>query len=313
MTRPRRTTTTAQRVAAVVVGVLVALPLAFAALLATAAPAEASTYRYWTYWWGGDTGKSKPGWTFAKVGPAGHSVQDTWVLGWRFATSRSTTGSAPPRQSSDFATLCPTLAPVAGSVRVALVVDYGTTADAPPGQRPPSTTSVRVECVRIAGSPKGTDVLRAAKPPVTVRSENGLICALDGYPRHECAPVVPDPTPTPTATKRSTVPSSSPGAPRARSTPARVPSPSSSSAGALPTTGATSSPVATSPTPPSSSPTDAAAAAPEPTESQLPAVAGAPASSEQPSGSPVGLVVGAVVVTAIAGSAWFTSRRRGLG
>ena len=312
MTPSRRTTTPAQRVAAVVVGVLVAVPLALVALLAAAAPAEASTYRYWTYWWGDDTGKTKPGWTFAKVGPAGHTVQDTWVLGWRFATSRSTTGSAPPRQSSDFTTLCPRLAPVAGSVRVALVIDYGTSADAPPGQRPPTTTSVRVECLTIAGSPRGTDVLRDAKPPVQVRSENGLICALDGYPRDECAPVVPDPvpTPTPTATKLSTVASPSPGAPRARSTPTPGTSTSSSGAAALPTTGASTSPVAVASG--SASPTDTAAGSAEPSESELPAVAGAPASSEQPSGSPVGLAVGSLVVAAIGGSAWFTSRRRGL-
>jgi hypothetical protein len=313
MTPGRRSTTTAQRVAAVVVGVLVAVPLALAALLATAGPAEAATYRYWTYWWGGETGKAKPGWTFAKVGPAGHTVQDTWVLGWRFATSRSTTGSAPPRQSSDFATLCPRLAPVAGSVRVALVIDYGTAADAPPGQGPPTTSSVRVECLTIAGTPKGTDVLRDATPPVRVRSENGLICALDGYPRNECAPVVADPAPTPTATRtRAPSATSTPGAPRARSTPA--PSSSSavtSSAAGLPTTGATAaSTTATASPSVSSSTTSSGTAAADPGESDLPAVAGAPASSEQPTGNPVGLAVGGVVIAAIAGSAWLTSRRR---
>jgi hypothetical protein len=318
MTSARRPTTSAQRVAAVVAGVLVAVPLVLVALLATAGPAQASTYRYWTYWWGSDTGKSSAGWTFAKVGPAGHAVGDTWVLGWRFATSRSTTGTARPRQSPDFATLCPRLAPVAGSVRVALVIDYGTTADAPPQQKPPTTASVRVECLTIPGSPRGSDVLRDVSPnPVQVRSENGLICALDGYPKGECAPVVPDPTPTPTpkptaAKPRASSSTGSGGAPTARS----LASPTSSSASASPaplaTTGgsaATSSaaaPAASGPTPSVSGSTDLS-------ESALPAVAGAPAPEAQSSGSPVGLVVGGLVVAAVAGSAWWTSRRRRLG
>ena len=315
MTSARRPTTTAHRVAAVVVGVLVALPLTLVALLATAAPAQASTYRYWTYWWGSSTGKSSTGWTFAKVGPAGHAVGDTWVLGWRFATSRSTTATARPRQSPDFATLCPRLAPVAGSVRVALVIDYGTTADAPPRQTPPTTSSVRVECVTIAGSPRGSDVLRDVSPPVAVRSENGLICALDGYPKGECAPVVPDPTPTPkptTAKPRATASTGAGGAPTARSLASPSATPAASGPAPLPTTGggaATSSAAA----PATSGSTSPASGSTDQGEPTLPAVAGAPTPDAQSSGSPVGLVVGGLVVATVAGSAWWTSRRRRLG
>jgi hypothetical protein len=316
MTHRRRTTTTAQRVAAVVVGVLVAVPLALVTLLATAGPAQASTYRYWTYWWGADSGSGSTGWTFAKVGPAGHAVGDGWVLGWRFATSRSTTGSARPRQSPDFATLCPHLAPVSGSVRVALVVDYGTTTDAPPGQKPPTTSSVRVECVTIAGSPRGSDVLRDVTPPVSVRSENGLICALDAYPRGECAPVVPDPTRTPTpqpttSALRAISAAGSGGAPSARSVPGTTSARPTTGTAPLASTGAsetTSASGSSAPSPSSSSGSGAA----DPGESVLPAVAGAPSSREQTSGSPLGLVAGGAVVAALAGSAWWTSRRRRL-
>jgi hypothetical protein len=312
MTTPRRTTTPAQRVAAVVVGVLVAVPLGLAALIATAAPAQATTYRYWTYWWGSGTGKSGPGWTFAKVGPAGHRVADTWVLGWRFSTTSSSSGGAKPRQSADFATLCPSLAtPVDGQVRVALVVDYGTTADAPPGQRPPSTTTVRVECLTVGASSTGVGVLNAAG--VTVRSQNGLICALDGYPKGECAPAIADPVPTPTAAapRPSTTSRSTPAA----TTRSAVPSPArSSTAVALATTGpstagspAARSSAAVAPTSGTSgTPTDA----PDDAGAVLPAAAGAPASTVAPAGSPVGLVVGGLVVAAIALSAWWTSRRR---
>jgi hypothetical protein len=243
-------------------------------------------------------------------------VGDTWVLGWRFATSRSTTATARPRQSPDFATLCPRLAPVVGSVRVALVIDYGTTADAPAGQKPPTTTSVRVECVTIAGSPRGSDVLRAASPPVAVRSQNGLICALDGYPRGECAPVVPDPTPTPTpkpttATPRATSTVGSGGAPTARSL-ASPASTRSASAAPLPTTGTAASASSSAAAPAASGASPSGSVSADPGESVLPAVAGAPTPDVQGSGSPVGLLVGALVVAAIGGSAWWTTRRRGL-
>ena len=305
MSRARRTTTAAHRAAAVVVGVLVALPLALAAVLASAAPAEASTYRYWTYWWGSGTGKTASGWTFAQVGPAGHRVDDTWVLGWRFATT-STVGSTPPRQSADFATLCPGLsAPVTGSVRVALVIDYGTTADAPPGQTPPTTSTVRRECLTVAAGSRGVDVLRAAG--VTVRSENGLICALDGYPVGECAPVVPDPTPTATPTRTRTAAATA-STSAARPSPARSPARTSAAASGPSASATTALAVAASV---SSTPSETPTGTPTPTEQTLPAAAGAPAAGQQSAGSPAGLVVGGAVVAGIAGSAWWTSRRRG--
>jgi hypothetical protein len=301
MSRARRTTTAARRAATVVVGVLVALPLALVTLLAAAVPAEASTYRYWTYWWGSGTGKAAAGWTFAQVGPAGHRVGDAWVLGWRFATT-STVGGTPPRQSADFATLCPGLSTTAsGSVRVALVVDYGTTADAPPGQTPPTTSTVRRECLSVPAGSSGADVLRQASVPV--RSENGLLCALDGYPVGECAPVVADPAPSPTRTTSPTTPAS------ARSTrPAVSPaSPTRTPGAATPATTSAAALVAPRTPTASMSPTAPASTA-EPT---LPAAAGEPAGSASPAGSPAGLVVGAAVVAGIAGSAWWTARRRG--
>ena len=70
-----RRTTAAQRIAAVVVGLVTVLPLAGVALVSGAAPASASTYRYWTYWWGTDTGKPHSGWKFASQGPASSEVK----------------------------------------------------------------------------------------------------------------------------------------------------------------------------------------------------------------------------------------------
>jgi len=363
VTRGRRTTTVAQHATTVVAGVLVAVGLVLAAVL-SAAPAEASTYRYWTYWWGSGSGKTAQGWTFAQVGPAGHRVNDTWVLGWRYETSTTTTASERPRQSPDFAALCPSLAAVAGQDRVAVVVDYGTATDAPPGQSPPSTSTVRVECLTLPASPQhqtGVQALAAAN--VTVRSENGLVCALDGYPVGECAPVIPDPvasSPSPSPSPSASGPPPSTGAPSTAGTapaaaasrtpvsatptpvtsgrasapggPSRTSTASSSAAvsvsSARPASAAGSPASATSPATPASA-TVSAATTPGPTDATgsgaggsdpsvstdalLPAAAGAPATAPQPSGSPVGLLVGATVVALIAGSAWWTSRRRGPG
>lgn len=302
MTRARRTATAA--LVAVAVGVLACL-----VSWAAAAPAEATTYRYWTYWWGSGTGKAGSGWTFAQVGPAGHRVNDTWVLGWRFSTTSSTTGGAKPRQSSTFETLCPSLAsPVDGQDRVALVIDYGTTADAPPGQAPPTTSSVRVECLTLPSSPHATGAGVLSAAGVSIRSEGGLICALDGYPRGECAPVVADPSPTPTPK-----PSSARPAPTAtaRTSPTGSASPANAAPAATTTPSAAVAPTTGAPTLTASA---AAVALPSTdgspsADETLPAVSGAPAPAA-PAGSPVASALGVAAVVALAGLAFWLSRRR---
>ena len=82
MRTPRRVTAAALAVA--VLGVPVTLVLA----VALAPAAEASTYRYWSYWWGERPDRSAT-WQYASQGPATHTVADTWVLGWRFASVTS--------------------------------------------------------------------------------------------------------------------------------------------------------------------------------------------------------------------------------
>jgi len=312
MTTRRRTTATAHHVAVVVVGVLLALPLALAVVVGTAAPAQATTYRYWTYWWGANPGKAAQSWTFAQVGPAGHRVNDTWVLGWRFATSTTTTGSATPRESPDFATLCPSLpSPVVDHDRVALVVDYGATADAPPGQKPPSTSTARVECLTLPSTPQHeTGVQALAAAGVTVRGENGLICGLDGYPVGECAPAIADPVATTRAPTPTTTTARASSARPTSSSPTSDPKPSASSG---PASASSVVAAATTTAPPSASAPSGPGTTPAASESVLAAAAGAPADAQPSTGSPVGLLVGGAVVALVAGSAWATSRRRGPG
>lgn len=310
---------------------LVGVLAAIAALLLPAvwaAPAQAATYRYWTYWWGSGTGPAHTGWMFAPQGPASHGVADTWVLGWRFATS-TTRGGTPPRALPGYADLCPGTSPQQGSVRVALVIDYGTAADAPPGEQPPTTTAVRRECLVLPASPRPTGVtaLADATPPVVVRTDgNGLICGLDGYPRTECAPVIPDPAPTPTRTATPAPTAGGAGTAAGRS-PTASARPASSPAGSRSPTTAASSPARSSTSPtaratgtaaPAATAAATAAGVPltggEPAPSAtLPAVAGAPqGSAGSTSGAgPLGVVAGVVLVGGVGLAAWWSTRRPG--
>ena len=148
-----------------------------------AAPgAQAAAYRYWTYWQ-----ESGGEWSFATAGPASTVPADGSVEGWRFAvtTQAGSAGDAPGVVPS-FAEICGGLPAAAGSKRVALVVDMGPEQIAPPGQAPPTRI---IACTEVAADATGYQVLRSA---TTVRTENGLICGIDGYPTGECAPVVDD-------------------------------------------------------------------------------------------------------------------------
>lgn len=190
MTRFRVVTTTAAILATVVVG---AAPGA-AAMVPTAA------YRYWTYW------VAEPGestWTFASAGPASLIPADGSVQGWRFAvTTAAGTASSQPRTAPSFADICADTPATDGSKRVALVIDPGTGADAPPGQLP---GDVQTSCVVADTDATGYQITRSV---TTVRAEgSGLVCGVGGYPTGECAPVVDEPSassPAPTTSAAAT-------------------------------------------------------------------------------------------------------------
>lgn len=166
--------------------VAVTAVLAAAAAIAVAtsitSPAQAASYRYWTYWQG-----AADGWTFATAGPASTIPADGAVEGWRFAvTSAAGQAGDAPRSAADFDAICSSTPAEDGDKRVALVVDPGDATSAPAGQTPPSAL---VSCVVIEQDATGYEVLRSA---LEVRTEDGLVCGIDGYPAGECAPVVED-------------------------------------------------------------------------------------------------------------------------
>ena len=307
MGRARRGPVAVRASAATVLGVLVGLG-GLAVSVATAPAAQATTYRYWTYW-SGERPAGPATWTFSSRGPASDVVTDGTVLGWRFAVT-SQAGSTQPRQSAGLADLCPALVePVTGRTRVALVVDYGTQVDAPAGQTPPLSGSVRVECLTFASGARVTGVTVLDEAGVTVRTENGLLCALDSYPRGECAPVVSTSRPSASASRTPTRTAS----PR--------PSTSATDRSATPTASSTRSPTASATaaaTSASASPTSAstpmsatASTTTAPSDETLPAVSGSPAVADVSSNGAAGFVAGAVLVAGVGAAAWWTSRRRG--
>jgi hypothetical protein len=173
------TTTHPRRAAALLITFLTAA----LAAVALAAPAQAAAYRYWSYWQGA-TGT----WVAAQTGPGDHTLVDSDVQGWRF-TITTDMPSQPPDNAPVFADLCPDLAAAgatSGEVRVAVVIDAGYTADAPEGQTPPGDV---VSCVTV---PEGSTGNQALAKAGAITEENGLVCAINGYPEGECGAEVSD-------------------------------------------------------------------------------------------------------------------------
>jgi hypothetical protein len=164
-----------------VVGVLAA---AFALLL-PATGAQAASYRYWSFWAGSGTG-----WSYQQQGPNTYHPADGSVDGWRFGVSADSADAAKPRQAPDFAQTCGTTAPVTGKKRVAVVIDYGTTADSGSGATPPSA---KAACVVLDQDASSAQALAQLAPPLRYDTD-GILCAISGYPQSGCGEVVGDAT-----------------------------------------------------------------------------------------------------------------------
>lgn len=281
-------------VAALAVAVAVVVPSAI-----LPATSHAAAYRYWSYWLGADQS-----WSFANVGPAFRVPADGTLEGWRFSVS-GVEGNHMPSFAPDFESVCGDTASEEGRKRVAVVVDPGTSADAPEGEQPPGAWAM---CVVAESRATGYDVLRAA---ATVRAERGLICGIGGFPARGCADVIADPTPTPAPTK------SPKPKPTRTPEPTRAPEPSSTTASTpQPVTPETSAPAATvaessarptlsSPATPSPSPTPtpttSSAAPPSPSPEPTYSLLTTPL-QEPPSDSGAGgALVAGIAVVGIAG------------
>ncbi len=176
-----------QRQRGIAVATITVVAAMLVALVGLTPSANATSYRYWTYWVGGDGD-----WTFSSQGASRHPADGT-VEGWRFAISQEAGSSSTPRVTSSFDDICADTDAVAGKKRVGLVLDFGVKADAPPGATPPDGPIAR--CLVLPLSASGYDVLVAA---TSIRVEKGMVCGVAGYPKTGCGEPVANPKPTDT-------------------------------------------------------------------------------------------------------------------
>lgn len=261
-------------ICAVVIATMAQMPL----------PAQADTYRYWSYWVGGDS------WSYSSRGPGFRVPPDGGVEGWRFVVSpKDGSQATPPAAASTYDQLCPGQPPAAdGQKRVAVVIDPGPSGIAPVGETAPQRTTT---CVTVPATDNGLRVLQRV---AELRfHSSGLICGIAGFPATECpgqsASRTVDPTPS---TPASTAPEPTTVVPPAEVTAPRSPrKPSSVSP--------TPTPTLRTPTP-TDTPSPVALALPESTD---------PASNPTP--PPWLAAIGVTMIAALLGLAILVRRGRG--
>jgi hypothetical protein len=96
--------------------------------------------------------------------------------------SQDSQDATQPRGSADFATVCARTPAQQGRKRIALVLDFGTKADAPTGETPPAP---RTACARVPADATTAEALAAVAGPLRYDA-NALLCAIAGYPRKGC-------------------------------------------------------------------------------------------------------------------------------
>ncbi|RFC76377.1 SCO2322 family protein [Streptomyces sp. AcE210] len=146
-------------------------------LLAGAGQAQATGYRYWSFW-----DRDGSAWVYASQGPSTARPSDGDVQGFRFSVSEDSQDSAKPRGAASFDSICAATAARGGEKRVALVIDFGTAQDAPSGETPPKP---RTACARVADDATSAEALAAVAKPLRYNNQ-ALLCSIAGYPKTGC-------------------------------------------------------------------------------------------------------------------------------
>lgn len=191
--RPRRTRPLAAALVALVLPVLCLVPATPAQAGGDAAP----VYRYWGYFLveGGE-------YVVADTGPGDVVPEDGAVEAWRYAAPADFNAPSQPRAdlaSYDVETVCAGEEAAAGEKRVALLIDYGVEADAE-GQDVPEP---RAACAVV---PEDATSLQALSAVADARTEDALLCAIDGYPAQGCGDQVDAATPADAGTVEFALP-----------------------------------------------------------------------------------------------------------
>ncbi|GFH34385.1 hypothetical protein SCWH03_05990 [Streptomyces pacificus] len=140
--------------------------------------AQAAGYRYWSFWQFGGSG-----WAYATQGPATARPADGTVDGYRFSVSADSQDASKPRGTPSFPELCADTPARPGTKRVAVVIDFGTEADAPAGEKPPPAQATG--CATLPADATSAEALAAVAAPLRYNSD-ALLCAISGYPRTGC-------------------------------------------------------------------------------------------------------------------------------
>jgi len=163
------------------------LTFAFVAIvmfsLSVAGNANAAEYRYWTFWT-----QEGDSWVFSPVGSASTNPPEGSAQAWRFDATSPSVAGVPPADtpSAVFERACGDVLPIVGTKRVAIVIDSGDPALSPEGEVPPAPTAY---CAVGKLDTHGYDLLKTV---VELRTDNGFICGVSGYPASECATAVDD-------------------------------------------------------------------------------------------------------------------------
>lgn len=161
-----------------------ALALALLTSLLVPVAAHAVGYQYWGFYQLTD-GQ----WGTAALGPDAVVPEDGAVDGYRFAISAGDTPRL-PRAVLTFEDICADTPVQDDMKRVGLVLDPGRLADAPPDITPPEPSAL---CVVAETGASSQEVL--AQGFGELRVENGLVCAIAGYPDGGCAEEIAEPSP----------------------------------------------------------------------------------------------------------------------
>ncbi|MFB7866593.1 SCO2322 family protein [Streptomyces sp. NPDC056069] len=172
--------------------------------LAVSAPAEAAGYRYWSFW--ENQGRA---WGYATQGPATARPADGDVIGFRFAVSKDSSDASRPNTAPDFAAVCKGVEKKDGTKRVAVVVDFGGPADAPPGETPPKPV-LRTGCPELREDATAAEALAAVAKPLRYDG-NALLCGIAGYPAKGCGEQVALPEEQPGGTAKPSAPAAASG------------------------------------------------------------------------------------------------------
>jgi hypothetical protein len=155
-----------------------------ATCISPSANASDKGWRYWGYF---QAAPGKTAWTAAMTGPT-VDIADGSVEGWSFVFSSDDIPSVQPRVKPDFKSICAGEKADKDTKRIAVVIDFGSAAYAPKGEKVRKTITT---CVRTAKTSQGIDVLGQV---TKIRAAgSGLICGLAGYPAKECGVEIPTP------------------------------------------------------------------------------------------------------------------------